>query len=354
MSDEKTEQPTQKRITDSRKKGQVANSKDVTSTALLISIFYYLGSFGGYLIDQMISLFSLPALFYTMPFQQAADQVYCGVVKVIIATTFPLMFIVMVVGVAANVAQVGFLMAYDSIMPNFEKLDPMAKLKNMFSVKNIVELLKSALKISFLTTLLYMMIRDLIDPMLKIPFSGVSAFLQSLKPVLKTFVYNVGSAYVVVAFIDLIFQRKNHIKELMMTKDEVKREYKESEGDPHIKGKRKQLQRELLSGDSPVAKTKKATVLVTNPTHYAVAILYDGGVETPLPVVLGKGSGELAQKMKEAAAEAGVPIMENVSLAQALFSLAEVDNYIPRDLIEPVAEVIRWVYEQRQNAQISS
>ena len=127
----------------------------------------------------------------------------------------------------------------------------------------------------------------------------------------------------------------------MMSKDEVKREYKESEGDPHIKGKRKQLQKELLN-DSGVSQVKRAKVLVTNPTHFAVALDYEQD-RTPLPVILAKGEGPRALRMMEAAREAGVPIMRNVPLARALYHNGEENEYIPKDLIGPVAEVLRWV-----------
>ena len=132
----------------------------------------------------------------------------------------------------------------------------------------------------------------------------------------------------------------------MMTKDEVKREFKESEGDPTIKGKRKQFHRELLQG-SPPQKTKRASALIVNPTHYAIAIYYNE-VITPLPIVLAKGIDYQAQLMKKVAREFNIPIMENVPLAHALYDLADEGRYIPRELIEPVAKVIRWVREQKE------
>jgi type III secretion protein U len=160
---------------------------------------------------------------------------------------------------------------------------------------------------------------------------------------MKTLAMNVVFAYVAIAGFDYFFQRYQYIKQLKMSKDEVKREYKESEGDPQIKGKRRQLHQELLANDT-MQRTRKATVVVTNPTHLAVAIYYDEK-DNVLPTVLAKGEDHLAQRMKAVAREEGIPIMENVPLARALYANVPVDRYIPSDLIEPMAEVLRWVKE---------
>lgn len=342
---EKTEQPTPKKLRDARKKGQVANSKDVTSTALLIVIFCYLGLSRVKILKLLMELIEAPSFFFNTPFEQALQQTLMSCLKVMIVVVLPLLVIVIFVGVFANVLQVGPMLAPETVMPKFDKLNPISKLKQIFSIKNLIEFLKSAAKILFLSVLLYFVIRNVLDPLLKIPFLGLSGLMQIMPPVLKIFAYNVAFAYIVVAFLDFIFQRHNHTKQLMMSKDEIKREYKETEGDPTIKSKRKQFHRELLQG-GPVEKTKKSSVLVTNPTHYAIALFYDG-VTVTLPVVLAKGVGFQAQLMKKAAMDFEIPIMENVPLAHALYDLSEVGRYIPRELIEPVAEVIRWVKEQK-------
>ncbi len=346
MSD-KTEPPTPKRLRDARKKGQVANSKDLTSTLLLIVIFWYLGNNRESILKQLIELMQAPVYLYNAAPQKALGEMTIATLKIVSSILLPLLFIVMVTGVLGNMMQVGILLAFESVKPDISKINPISKAKQIFSMKNLVELLKSVVKILFLGILVYIVVRDAIDPLLKIPFVGLPALLEVMQTVLKTFVYNVGFAYVLVAFFDFIFQRRNHMKQLMMSKDEIKREFKEMEGSPEIKGKRKQLHRELLQG-SPVEKTKKSTVLVTNPTHYAIALFYDG-LTAQLPIVLAKGIGFQAQLMKKAAQDYDIPIMENVPLAHALYDLAEIGQYIPRDLIEPVAEVIHWVYRQKQS-----
>lgn len=343
---EKTEQPTAKKLRDARKKGQVANSKDVTSTALLIVIFTYLGLRREYVLKTLMDLFVVPTNFLKEPFLAACNHMGLACLEVGVKVVLPLVLLVFFTGVMSNILQFGLLLSFESIKPNFSKLNPISKLKNIFSLKNLIEFLKSAAKILFLGTLLYFVIRNTLDPLLKVPFTSLRDFINILPSIMKTFALNVGFAYVVVAFLDFIFQRYNHTKQLMMTKDEVKREFKESEGDPTIKGKRKQFHRELLQG-SPAQKTKRASALIVNPTHYAIAIYYNE-VITPLPVVLAKGIDYQAQLMKKVAKEFNIPIMENVPLAHALYDLADEGRYIPRELIEPVAKVIRWIREQKE------
>ena len=343
---EKTEQPTAKKLRDARKKGQVANSKDVTSTALLIVIFAYFAIQRDHILKTLIDLLTVPVCFLKEPFISACNQMGLACLAVGIKVVLPLALLVFFTGVMANVLQFGLLLSTESIKPNFSKLNPISKLKQIFSLKNLIEFLKSAAKIVFLGTLLYFVIRNTLDPLLKIPFTSLNDFVNILPDILKTFAINVIFAYVIVAFLDFIFQRYNHTKQLMMTKDEVKREFKEMEGDPTIKGKRKQFHRELLQG-GPAQKTKRASALVVNPTHYAIAIYYNE-LTTPLPIVLAKGIDYQAQVMKKIAYEFGIPIMENVPLAHALYDLADEGRYIPRELIEPVAKVIRWVREQKE------
>lgn len=349
---EKTEQPTAKKLRDARKKGQVPNSKDVTSTALLIVIFTYFGLKKEDILKTLMESLIVPTHFFQVPTMEACKQMAFSCLMVGVKVILPLAILVFVTGVAANVFQFGLLLSAESIKPNFSKLNPISKLKQMFSMKNLIEFLKSAAKILFLGILLYFVIRNTLDPLLKVPFTSVGDFVNIMPQILKTFAMNVGFAYIVVAFLDFIFQRHNHTKQLMMTKDEVKREYKEMEGDPTIKGKRKQFHRELLQG-GPAQKTKRASAVVVNPTHYAIAIYYNE-IITPLPIVLAKGINYQAQLMKKVAKEFDIPILEDVPLAHALYDLAEEGRYIPRELIEPIARVIRWIREQKEQQKINA
>ena len=343
---EKTEQPTAKKLRDARKKGQVANSKDITSTALLLVIFAYFGIRRDAVLQVLSEMTAAPARFFNEPFSSALQHTTSVCLLAGMVVILPLVLLVLVTGIMANTFQFGLLLAPEAIKPDFNKLNPVSKLKQIFSLKNFVEFLKSTAKILFLSTLLYFVIRNTLDPLLKVPFLTLNDFFNLLPPIMKTFAINVAFAYVTVAVLDFMFQRFNHKKQLMMTKDEVKREFKEQEGDPTIKGKRKQMHRELLQGGS-VQKTKRASALIVNPTHYAVAIYYNE-IITPLPIVLAKGIDFQAQLMKKTALDCGIPVLEDIPLAHALYDLAEEGRYIPRELIEPIAKVIRWLQEQKK------
>ena len=343
---EKTEQPTAKKLRDARKKGQVANSKDITSTALLLVIFAYFGIRRDAVLQVLSEMTAAPARFFNEPFSSALQHTTSVCLLADMVVILPLVLLVLVTGIMANTFQFGLLLAPEAIKPDFNKLNPVSKLKQIFSLKNFVEFLKSTAKILFLSTLLYFVIRNTLDPLLKVPFLTLNDFFNLLPPIMKTFAINVAFAYVTVAVLDFMFQRFNHKKQLMMTKDEVKREFKEQEGDPTIKGKRKQMHRELLQGGS-VQKTKRASALIVNPTHYAVAIYYNE-IITPLPIVLAKGIDFQAQLMKKTALDCGIPVLEDIPLAHALYDLAEEGRYIPRELIEPIAKVIRWLQEQKK------
>jgi type III secretion protein U len=346
MAGEKTEEPTHKRLRDARQKGQVAQSKDLTSTILLITAFTVIGlGWRGYLAT-LQELMVMPSHFYDVPFEDAFPQVMTAVLMKVIAITLPILVAVLIAAIASSFFQVGAILSFEPIMPKFDKLNPFNKLKEMFGIKGIIELIKNLVKTVFLGVLIVIVIRDLVDAIVRIPYAGLDGLLEILGPVMKKLATNVALAYVVFGAFDYFLQKRQHIKGLRMSKEEVKQEYKEMEGNPEIKSKRKQLQKELMNQNT-MQKTRKSTVLVTNPTHRAVALDYKKG-RTKLPVVVAKGEGFLAQKMIEIAKEEGIPIMQNVPLARALFDEVPVDQFIPADLIEPVAEVLRWVQQLKQ------
>jgi type III secretion protein U len=211
--------------------------------------------------------------------------------------------------------------------------------KNIFSRRNAVEFVKSVLKIAFLSALIAFLTGDSLRSLLELPVAGFAGVGLATAQLLKLMMINVGLAYLVVSVADLGWQRFEYRKKLMMTKDEVKREYREMEGDPQIRHQRKQLHQEMLR-HSAVRKAGSASVIVTNPTHLAIALHYESG-KTALPIVLAKGEGALATQMIAAAREAGVPVLQNIPLAHALHEQALEDQYIPSDLVEAVAEVLR-------------
>ena len=343
MSGEKTEQPTQKKLNDARKKGQVAQSKDVSSTVMLAIMLAFLFIAGPWIFSELAQLVAYSGEVASLPFEEALPRMKERTFNTILKISLSMAGLTIFFGVAVNFLQVGPLFVMEPLKPELKKIDPIGKAKQMFSTKNIMEFLKSSFKVCFLGVLIYMVLRSELPNLIEIPYTGLEGAIQLLQQML----FRIGTltigAYTVVAAADFFFQKFQHTKGLKMTKDEVKREYKEMEGNPEIKGKRKQLHQELLAGGQ-VESAKKASVLITNPTHRAIAIHFEEGV-TPLPIVTAKAEGAVAKRMMKAAEEAGVPIMRNIPLATDLFFNADVSQYIPTELIEPIAEVLRWVRE---------
>ncbi len=341
MSGEKTEQPTSKKLRDARRKGQVAKSRDFTQTALVLALFAYVITAGAHLAKGFAELLLMPMDEIQRPFRDVVGSVAQRALQDAVTTMLPFLGIVIVVAIFAEALQVGVLFAFEAIKPSAKKLNVLENAKNMFSKKSLVEFLKNGLKVAFLGALLTVVIRGELGRLATLPLAGIEGVGAAIAMLLKTLIVNVAAAYTVLALADFLWQRHSYRKGLMMSKEEVKQEYKEAEGDQHVKGHRKHLHQELLMSGS-VEKTRKASVVVTNPTHVAVALHYEEGA-TALPVVLAMGTDLVAQRMKAVAREAGIPVMENVPLARALLADAEVDAFVPSDLLEPVAEVLRLV-----------
>jgi len=341
MSGEKTEQPSHKRLREAREKGDVAHSKDFTQTLLILALFGYMLANASGLISSLGRILLIPAGLTGMPFELALKTALEATLREALSLMLPFVLIVLGVGLFGEFLQVGIVLAFKKLIPSGQKLNPASNLKNIFSKKNLVEFLKSAIKIAFLSILVTLVVRDALPQLMSVPHSGLAGLQMGVGGMLRTLLLNVALAYTIISLADFVWQRLQHRKQLMMSKEEVKQEYKEMEGDPHIKGKRKHLHQEMVM-QGAVQSARKATVLVTNPTHLAIALYYDQD-ETPLPVVLAKGEGALAAEMMRAAREAGVPVMQNIPLARALMADGQLDQYIPSELIEPVAEILRLV-----------
>lgn len=343
QSGEKSELPTPKKLRDARKKGEVAKSQEVGSTAVVIAVFAYIWGGWGFIEGQLMTMLEAPIQFMDSPFQEALANVTGVMATSFALLTVPLLVLVAVMGILGTTLQIGVLFSFEPVKPNLNKLNPQQWFKKVFALNNLLEFGKSLFKIIFLVLLLRWIILDSLDGLIKAPLAGVGGLIAALNDILFRVVAYTAAAYVAVAVVDYLLQRKLHTRKLMMTKDEVMREFKEMEGDPHIKSQRKQIHREMAMNDA-LSKTKKASVLVTNPTHIAVAIFYKRG-ETDLPLITAMGQDAIAHRMIEVAAEAGVPVMRNVPLARGLWEQGSEMEYIPSDLIEPVAEVLKWVEE---------
>jgi len=340
-SGEKTELPTPKKQRDARQKGQVARSQEVVTTVSLLAVICYIWASWDMIYLTLVGMFDQVAALTQGDLRHnigvGLDMAWRDSVKILV----PIIGVTIIAGIAANYFQFGSLFAIEALTPKLEKINPASGIKRIFSMKQIVETLKSILKIVFLSTLLYFVIRDAIGAYINSLACGMPCLVTVTSGMLFKTLLLSGLAFIIVALVDFAYQRHTHTKSLMMTKEEVKREYKESEGDPHIKGKRKQIAHELATSSGGDA-ARKGTAVVVNPTHFAVVLDYRPDV-TPLPIVTAKGRNILAHFLRTSAEEAGVPVFRNVRLAQALYAEVEVDEYIPDELFDAVAEVLTWV-----------
>ncbi|MEL7346342.1 MAG: type III secretion system export apparatus subunit SctU [Pseudomonadota bacterium] len=344
---EKTEQPTPKKLRDARAKGQVARSQEVVTTVSLMAVIAYIWVNAEAFFDDMVVIIDLMAALVVADDPTAIQKGMAAAFEQISDTLLPIIGVTILAAVAGNYLQIGSVFAIDGVMPKLEKIDPMAGFKRVFSKKQLFEVLKSLFKIIFLSVMLYFVIEGAIRPLILSVHCGMACLTSITVVMLATILGITAFAFIVVAVFDFWFQQQTHTKSLMMTKDEVKREYKESEGDPMIKGQRKQLAQELIMGD-PVQKTKKSSAVVVNPVHLAVAIDYRPG-ETPLPIVMAKGRNVMAHAMREAAELEGVPIFHHKRLARSMYAEARVGEYVPDEFFELLAEVLTWVERNRDD-----
>ncbi len=340
-SDDKTEQPTAKRLRDARKKGQVAKSKDVPSAAVIVLLMLFLWYASDYYMDKLEQLLNLPIWLESVPFASAFNDLVREVLQLGLAMVLPVVGLAALAGILGNFFQVGVLFAPEAVKPDLKKLNPGAALKNIFSKKNAIELLKSMVKISIMTYLIGYVIWTHAPSLLRIPYCGIDCVFVTLELALLDVIVYASMAFIIVAALDYAFQKFEYIKGLKMSKDEIKREYKESEGDPQIKSRRRQLFLEIVSSQQ-TSNIKRSSLIVSNPTHVAVGLYYEQE-KTPLPIVTLKEQGLHALRVIEIAEKEGVPVMQNIPLAHSLLEECDLDNYIPDTLIAPVAEVLRLV-----------
>lgn len=345
MSSEKTEQPTAKKLRDARQKGQVAVSRDITSTVTLALAMIYLAVALPSIMQRLGALIVRSTNLVALDFQTSSITVIRESIICSAYILLPFLAIIIFGGVFSIYAQIGFLIAPDAIKPDLKRLNPVDKAKQIFSIKNMIEFAKNVVKIAFLSILIYLVLKRMIPELVRAPAAGPASMLTVLGLTMKTLAINIVVGYLIIASADFFFQQWQHRRQLMMTKDEVKQEYKEMEGDPIIKNKRRQLHEEIVLGDDE-RQVAGSTAVVTNPLHIAVAIRYEKG-ETELPIVTAAGRGIVAARIRDIATRAGVPITENLPLARDLHHQCRVGQAVPGNLLAAVAEIIVWARQVR-------
>ena len=340
-SSDKTEPPTAKRLRDARKKGQVAKSKEVVSAAIIVSLLFFFTSGADYYLGLFRDLFDTPVWLEQVTFQEAFDDVVRKAFNLAVAMIAPPVGIALAMGVFANFGQVGALFAVEQAKPELKRLNPGKALKNIFSKKSLVELLKSLVKIAVLGIAVAHVVWNGMPALMGVVHCGLGCLMPTIGALFGELVVYVSLAFIVVAVADFAFQKLSFIKSMRMSKDEVKREFKESEGNPEMKSRRRSLFTEIINSQE-TANIKRSSVVVANPTHLAVGLYYQK-TKTALPVVTLKEQGLNARRVVAIAERENIPVMVNVPLAHSLMADAELNRYIPNDLIAPVAEVLRLV-----------
>ena len=339
---EKTEEPTSKKRADARKKGQVARSQELNSGFVLL-----VGFFGLKLLWD--SIYVSIATYTTYVFtnlNQTVDtenilRIFIGMVMILAKTAFPIMIFIMLIGLVINFFQVGLNFNTESIEFNLDKLNPINGFGRIFSKRSLVELVKSFFKILVIGFFLYRFIHEQILAMPQFMFFDLTTSLTLVAEIIFRMAFIVIGVIMIMAVMDYGYQKWQTTQDLKMTKQEVKDEMKQTEGDPQIKGKIRQKQRQMAMARM-MKEVPKADVIITNPTHYAVALSYEQGMVAP--TVIAKGQDLVAQRIKEIGREARVPIIENKPLARTLFAAVQVGDSVPQELYQVVAEVLGYVY----------
>lgn len=352
---EKTEEATGKRLADSREEGQVAKSQELNSLAVfttgLLVLFLtrdYLGSkiwaMTVYIFSSLdvleisvniLSMYALKALLF------------------FVSAIFPILLGIMIVSVAVGYGQVGFKISPKALKPKFSKLDPLKGVKNtFFSSRPFFELLKSMVKLLVIGGFSYYIMEDMVLNAIGLVNFTVLEIVNYMMDNSVEFLWRVSIVFAIIAFVDFFYQKKKFAKDMRMTKQEVKEENKQLEGDPQIKGQIRAKQMESAR-KRMLQEVPTADVVITNPTHFAVALKYEMG-KSAAPKVVAKGKDLLAQKIKKIAAENNVPMHEDVPLARALYKACEVGQEIPENLFKAVAEILAYIFKLKQEKKRNS
>jgi flagellar biosynthetic protein FlhB len=353
-AEERTEPASPKKRGDARAKGSVAKSLDVNSAAVLLFGLLIL-YFGGALLAEKLAAMSRELFGNLSGLDLNAGNIHRLFAESMfgfLLALIPVLIGVLMVGVIGSVAQVGFLFTWEPLKPKFSKMDPLAGMKRvMLSVRSLVELAKGILKIVIVGLVAYNAVQTVISEAVMLVDSDAGTILEFMARSAVQVGMKVGLAFFVLAAADYLFQRFEYEKSLRMTKHEQKEEAKESEGDPLIKSRIRTIQRQIayrrMMQDVP-----RADVVVTNPTHLAVALKYEMG-KMNAPRVVAKGANLIAERIKDIAREHEVPIIEDKPLAQMLYKLVEVGEEIPEKLFQAVAHVLAFVYRMRDERRTS-
>lgn len=347
-SGEKTEEPTARKLQKATEKGQIPKSQDLSMAIILmivtVSIYNLRHRFYGSVHDMFLKSFA----YFDINYANNQDMIVCvlNVAWYWFLTMLPLFLIVIVVTLPVNLAQTGFSFSVERFQPDFNRFNPVSGMKKIIGKQAFAELVKSLIKLAILGYFPYKLFVDEYLTMANLFNATLGDSLDYMAWLMVKLILQMGLMLIVYGLFDLAYTRWKHIQDLKMTKQEVKEEYKNIEGDPQIRAKIRQKQREM-SQRKMMSQVPSADVVVTNPTHYAVALKYDPSQGSQAPIVVAKGKNLIALKIREIAEAHGVPIRENKPLAQALYRQTSLDTEIPEDLYQVVAQLLTEIYRLR-------
>tara|TARA_B100001250_G_scaffold414174_1_gene451075 strand:+ start:2676 stop:3746 length:1071 start_codon:yes stop_codon:yes gene_type:complete len=347
-SQEKTEEATPKRREEARKKGQVARSSELSSVAILMSGVLALGGLGSYMFSKL-SFFMVDVLSNAVFIELTPINVV-GVLETwfnhYVLIVGPLIVLLVLAALLVNYAQVGILFTADPLIPKANRISPLSGIKRIFSSKGLVELLKGLFKIAAVAIMTYFTVKGELKSVVSYMDLGVGQIFLSSGSLILTLFFRIVLLLLIMALLDYVFQRWDYEKNLRMTRQQVKEEFKQQEGDPLVSARVRNLQREM-SRKRMMDDVAKADVIITNPTHVAVALKYD--IENmQAPLVLAKGQRLVAERIKELGRQVGIPLVENKPLARALFKAVHIGGEIPEDLFKAVAQVLAFVFQLKR------
>ncbi len=347
---ERTEQATSKKLSDARNKGQVAKSKEVTNACELLALFtvlsFWLEYMGTFFVDGIYDLYSQIPDFIKMydgnvPAQTIRAIFIESLLRVVIII-LPFLLVGYIVSFVTNLLQVKWKITTQPLKPKFSNFNPVNGVKRLFSLNSLVELIKSILKIGVIAYVVYSYLKKNMPPLYQFYGLSLNQGISLIGSLVIGLGFRITIFYIFIAILDYIYQKIKFKNDMKMTKQEVKDEFKETEGDPQVKGKQRQRMMEA-SRRRMMQQLPEADVVITNPTHYAVAIKYDPEVYDA-PYVIAKGADYLAQKIKETAKEYNIEIVENKPLARMLYANVDIGSVVPPELYQAVAEVLAFVY----------
>lgn len=341
---EKTEEATPKRKSEARQKGQVAKSNEFNSAFILLLAFFSLKVLAPAMYDESLKLMEH---FFTMVPQSdftimTAEDLFVDFSSSFLKLILPIMLVIVSVSIIINFLQVGFLFTLEPLQPDFSKLNPITGFGRLFSLRSLVELAKSVVKIVIVSYFVYGFIMDKASTIPQFMLLDLEDVLPRIGELVLSLAFQILTVLLILGILDYYYQWWQNKDSMKMSKEEVKEEAKQAEGNPEVKSKIKEKQR-ALAMQRMMQAIPSASVVVTNPTHFAVALKYESSLAAPL--VIAKGQDLVALKIKEIAKENSIVIVENKPLARTLYASVEIGDYVPEDLYQAVAEVLAYVYQ---------